>query len=517
MKWLVTFASIALLTAGAAAIPPDRNKPAADQYLVKSLPQVNFQIPKSWAGSLKVGSGYGDDSLFFWLWEAETQQGKNDLIIWFNGGPACSSLLGLFKMHGPVTFPRTSKKPQPNPYSWTRGANVVYIDQPIGTGFSTGTSDNTNMERNNAAVVKWLDSFFNVFPEMRSKKIHLMGESYAGLFLPYIAKEIQAQKPTLKAKLSSLSLGDSFWGNWAAMGNVPALAYIDEHRSNYATQMPADIYQALKKGDKDCGFPAVRAKITYPSSGPIIIPGNPSGVNFKRGPPPPPPPGYIPEQCDFDGGGTDTPERLAYIINHTECFGVCDPYDAAYNYYYSATVGREFNAYNINEHGYTGLYSDADYTAYLNRADVQAAIHAPRLQFTACNDDLRFAITGADRQNKPQPPSYTIVPTLISQGVKVHIFNGMLDFLIPHNGQELAIQNMTWAGTQGLTRPPTSDVLRSKSGQKVAQGREERGLSYYTFDDAGHRVAQDAPEAALQWLVKVVVKGPNAAWAWSLL
>lgn len=93
----------------------------------------------------------------------------------------------------------------------------------------------------------------------------------------------------------------------------------------------------------------------------------------------------------------------------------------------------------------------------------------------------------------------------------------MLDFLIPHNGQELAIQNMTWAGTQGLTRPPNSDVLRSKSGQKVAQGREERGLSYYTFDDAGHRVAQDAPEAALQWLVKVVVKGPNAAWAWSLL
>jgi carboxypeptidase C (cathepsin A) len=204
---------------------------------VKSLPQVNFQIPKSWAGSLKVGSGYGDDSLFFWLWEAETQQGKNDLIIWFNGGPACSSLLGLFKMHGPVTFPSTSKKPQRNPYSWTRGANVVYVDQPIGTGFSTGTSDNANMDRNNAAVVKWLDSFFNVFPEMRSKKIHLMGESYAGLFLPYIAKEIQAQKPTLKAKLSSLSLGDSFWGNWAAMGNVPALAYIDEHRSNYATQM----------------------------------------------------------------------------------------------------------------------------------------------------------------------------------------------------------------------------------------------------------------------------------------
>jgi carboxypeptidase D len=205
---------------------------------VKSIPQVNFSVPKSWAGSLKIGAGFGDDSLFFWLWEAETLQGKDDLIIWFNGGPACSSLTGLFKIHGPVTFPKTATKPQRNPYSWTRGANIVYVDQPIGTGFSTGTSgDGTNNADNTAAVVKWLDSFFTTLPNMRSKNIHLMGESYAGVFLPYIAQAVQAQKATLNVKLSSLSLGDSLWGNMAGMGNVAALSYIAEHRSNYGTQM----------------------------------------------------------------------------------------------------------------------------------------------------------------------------------------------------------------------------------------------------------------------------------------
>lgn len=204
---------------------------------MKSLPEVNFKIPKSWAGSLEVGSGFGNDSLFFWLWEAETNQGKNDLIIWFNGGPACSSLLGLFKIHGPVTFPRTATKPQRNPYSWTRGANIVYVDQPIGTGFSTGNSGNMDNEHNTAAVVKWLDSFFKTFPEMRSKKIHLMGESYAGVFLPYIAKEIQAQKATLKINIFSLSLGDALWGNWAAMGNVAAVGFLERHRNRYGTAM----------------------------------------------------------------------------------------------------------------------------------------------------------------------------------------------------------------------------------------------------------------------------------------
>ncbi|KFY88686.1 hypothetical protein V500_06195 [Pseudogymnoascus sp. VKM F-4518 (FW-2643)] len=514
MKLLVTLASIALLAVEAAGLPPDRNgggpNHAADQYLVKSLPQVNFKIPKSWAGSLKVGSGFGSDSLFFWLWEAETQQGKNDLIIWFNGGPACSSMPGLFKIHGPVTFPRTATEPQRNPYSWTRGANIVYVDQPIGTGFSTGTSNNTDNARNTAAVVKWLDSFFNTFPEMRSKKIHLMGESYAGIFLPYIAKEIQAQKATLKINISSLSLGDAFWGNWAAMNNVVALPFILAHRYSYGATMNRDMYDVLEKGDKDCGFRAVRDQITYPPSGPIHIPGNPSGANFKRNPPPPPP-GYDPEHCDFEGG-TNTPERLAYIMNYTTCYGVCDPFDAAYNYYYNS---RDFQPYNVNEHGHTDLYSDDAYIAYLNRADVQAAIHAPSIQFNNCNEALNINLATGDKKNHPEPAAYTIVPNLISQGVKVHIFNGVLDFIIPHQGQELVLQNMTWGGSQGFSRPPTSDTLRRTTGIFAGWGREERGLSYYTFQQAGHRVAQDEPEGALQWLVKVVVKGPNADWAWS--
>ncbi|OBT53744.1 hypothetical protein VE04_05308 [Pseudogymnoascus sp. 24MN13] len=503
MKFLVTVASIALLAVGAAwccRLTGMVVMQLTVKYLVKSLPQVNFKIPKSWAGSLKVGSGFGNDSLSFWLSEPETQQGKNDLIIWFNGGPACSSLLGLFKIHGPVTFPRATTKPQRNPYSWTRAANIVYVDQPIGTGFSTGTSNNTDNEHNTAAVVKWLDSFFNVFPEMRSKKIHLMGESYAGIFLPYIAKEIQAQKATLKVKLSTLSLGDAFWGNWAAMGNVVALAYIDEHRSNFGTEIAQNMYDVLKEGDKDCGFPGVRAQIKYP--------GNPSSSNFRRNPPLPPP-GYIPERCDFDGGGTDTPERLAYIINHTsdDCFGVCDPYDAAYNYYLSPTLNRDFVAYNINENSYAGLYYDGGYMAYLNRADVQAAMHAPRLDFSACNGGLQNTLITNDRKNHPQPPAYNIVPNLISQGVKVHIFNGMLDYVISHIGQELVLQNTTWGGSQGFSRRRQARWYAIPRDSKSAKGAR-RG-------NAGHRVAQDDPEGSLQWLIKVVVKGPNAAWAWS--
>lgn len=151
---------------------------------MNSLPQVNFNVPKSWAGSLPIGQGYGNGSLFFWLWDAETIRGKDDLIIWFNGGPGCSSLTGLFKINGPVTFPGTTETPKRNPYSWTKAANVLYVDQPAGTGFNTGpTTDISDPAVNEAALVQWLVAWFKIFPEMKKKKIHLMGESAAGVFV----------------------------------------------------------------------------------------------------------------------------------------------------------------------------------------------------------------------------------------------------------------------------------------------------------------------------------------------
>ena len=96
------------------------------EYAVKSLPEISFPISPSWAGSLPIGGAYGTDSLFFWLWQAETKAPSNDLIIWFNGGPGCSSLVGLFKENGPIQFYGNSTCPEPNEYSYTKLANVLY-------------------------------------------------------------------------------------------------------------------------------------------------------------------------------------------------------------------------------------------------------------------------------------------------------------------------------------------------------------------------------------------------------
>lgn len=153
---------------------------SADKFLVGSLPNVNFSLPKSWAGQISVPNTTNDE-LFFWLFEAETK--TNDLIIWLNGGPGCSSLSGLTKENGPLYFPGNVTSPQMNPYSWTKLASVLYIDQPVGTGFSGGSDEATTNAQLTQEFYGFLKGFYNVFPYLLSKDTYLMGESYAGIYV----------------------------------------------------------------------------------------------------------------------------------------------------------------------------------------------------------------------------------------------------------------------------------------------------------------------------------------------
>ncbi len=76
------------------------------------------------------------DALFYWLMRSRSSTPYNDpLVIWLTGGPGCSSSVAIFEENGPWKInPDLTLKT--NPFSWNNNANVVYMDQPLGTGFS---------------------------------------------------------------------------------------------------------------------------------------------------------------------------------------------------------------------------------------------------------------------------------------------------------------------------------------------------------------------------------------------
>eukprot|EP01031_Cornospumella_fuschlensis_P045738 gene45738-55982_t len=75
---------------------------------------------------------------FFWFFESRSSPSTDPLVIWLTGGPGCSSQLALLFENGPCKVSEDGLTTTPNPYSWNNNANILWVDQPAGVGFSYG-------------------------------------------------------------------------------------------------------------------------------------------------------------------------------------------------------------------------------------------------------------------------------------------------------------------------------------------------------------------------------------------
>lgn len=81
-----------------------------------ALPEVDFNIGESYAGNLPI-----DDTgktLFFWFVPTDNPAASDEITLWLNGGPGCSSLDGFFHEQGPVIWQAGTFRPVPNTWTW---------------------------------------------------------------------------------------------------------------------------------------------------------------------------------------------------------------------------------------------------------------------------------------------------------------------------------------------------------------------------------------------------------------
>ena len=202
------------------------------EFLVsQQIPGVPFELPHSWAGNLPV-SGNKDENkkLFFWLWGPTGSVGHDDVVIWLNGGPGCSSLDGIFEENGPFKFPQGQNTLVPNPYSWSNLSYVVWIDNPVGVGFTEGTPDIKGQEGLAKEFYGFLEQFFSTFKELQGKRLWITGESYAGKYIPYIANEVYSHsKGASGINLQGISINDpSFTTNWLGE-EAPVFEFFEQY------------------------------------------------------------------------------------------------------------------------------------------------------------------------------------------------------------------------------------------------------------------------------------------------
>lgn len=175
-------------------------------------------VVESYAGFFTVTKAT-DSNMFFWFIPAtDVDPLTAPVVIWLQGGPGGSSLFGMLELHGPyqsVYDENGNTVAESNPHAWSKKANVIYIDNPIGAGFSFCENNRclpTSQDDVGRELYECLMQFFKLFPEYQGLPFFPFGESYAGKFVPTIAKKIDAENPTadIKINLAGLGIGDGF-------------------------------------------------------------------------------------------------------------------------------------------------------------------------------------------------------------------------------------------------------------------------------------------------------------------
>lgn len=331
-----------------------------------------------------------------------------------------------------------------NDGAWNEFANVLFVDNPVGTGFSYVDTDSYLSELDDMAAqfIIFLEKWFNLFPEYEHDDIYIAGESYAGQYIPYIAKYIldrnKKQGVTYKWNLAGLLIGNG----WIS----PPEQYDAYLQFAYEKGLVA-------KGSDTASKLEVQARICQKE----LAVGQPRVDNG---------------QCE---------QILQDLLRLTkkkneECINM-----------YDVRLSDAFPSCGMNWP--PDLKS---VTPYLRRKDVIEALHINSNKVTGwveCNGQVSMAFSPTSK------PSIYLLPDILKE-VPILLFSGAEDLICNHLGTEALISNMQWGGARGFELSPGTWAPRRDwtfEGEAAGFWQEARNLTYVVFYNASHMVPFDYP------------------------
>lgn len=440
------------------------------------VPEVDFDIGESYAGLMPISKDVNETrKLYFWYFPSKNPLASNEITIWMNGGPGCSSLEGLSQENGPWLWQYGTYKPLPNPWTWQNLTNMVWVEQPVGTGFSQGKPNITTQAQLAEEFKGFFRNFVDTF-DLQNRSVYITGESYAGQYVPNIASSMLDEKNSEYFNVTGIMIYDPSINVDAVTEQVPTAAFVDYWGGLFPFN--ETIKAQIKDMDEKCGYTKYLNKhLTFPPKG--KFPDPPSTT----------------DECDI----FDFVYNAIFDIN--PCFDI----------YQVATTCPVL--WDINGGPGSGDYLPPGASLYFNRTDVKKAINAPlETSWLECSAENVFNTkSGLDRgAEKGHYSSTTVLPGVIDRVERTVIGHGMLDMVLLMNGTLLSIQNMTWGGQQGFQKPITDDFYVPfhndvQEGTVAASGimgktRTERKLTFVTINLSGHMVPQYQPSAAFRHL-----------------
>ncbi|KAH1048995.1 hypothetical protein GLYMA_08G008700v4 [Glycine max] len=395
-------------------------------------------------------------ALFYYFVESETDPASKPLVLWLNGGPGCSSLgVGAFSENGP--FRPNGEVLIKNEYSWNRETNMLYLETPVGVGFSYakgGSSYDTVNDETTVLLISqardnlvFLQRWFNKFPHYRHTDLFLAGESYAGHYVPQLAKlMIEINKKEKMFNLKGIALGN------------PVLEYATDFNSR------AEFFWSH----------GLISDSTYK----LFT----TGCNYSR---------YVSEYYR-DSISPLCSKVMKQVSRETSKF--VDKYDVTLDVCISSVLSQSKaicpQSQQTNES--IDVCVDDKVTNYLNRKDVQEALHAKLVgvqKWNVCSTILDYDMLNLE------VPTLPIVGSLIKAGVRVLIYSGDQDSVIPLTGSRTLVQKLA----RQLRLNTTIHYRVWFEGQQVGGWTQVYGniLSFATVRGASHEAPFSQPERSL--------------------
>lgn len=340
----------------------------------------------------------------------------------------------ITKENGPCHFLSGASTPSLNPYSFNEYANMLYVDQPIGTGFSYGTDPVTSTITAAPYVWKLLQAFFAQFPQYENRDFGIFTESYGGHYGPAFASYFESQNAAIASgtvtgqNISLVALGiNNGWFD----PTIQHKSYVDfTYNNTYGPLITSDQYTSYMKLYTSYCLPAL-------------------------------------QQCSGTTGTVIACQNAVSICNHY----IQGPLSQVAN----------FDVYDIRAPS-VDPNPPATYITYLQRQDVVTAIGAKSTYVECPNAPyIGFSNTGDDARS-----FLSTLSTVVKSGITTLIWAGDADWICNWFGGLASAEGITYSGSAEFkTKAVSSYTVKGKLGGTF---KTVGNLSWLRVFGAGHEV-----------------------------
>lgn len=440
---------------------------AADADEVVNLPGAQgIKSSRAYSGYISAPGATPTSKQMHYIFIESLNDPVNDpVVMWGNGGPGCSGLIGLFTENGPWR-PNKDLSLSFNEFSWTNVANMLYIESPVGVGFSySDESSDYDASDASTALLNYnlIQGFLARFPSLRANKLFISSESYGGHYLPTLAKQIVDENsaatnplinfqgfavgnPYTTVYSGSPAMFDTFWGH-----QLVPLPLMQQFKQNDCSNETF----SSNKAALTCF--AIESQIEN-SIGEL----NPYALDY---------PVCLSQSASAQAKKKGRAQRL-WMLHHLEAARAARMEESDIKHRKLADTQNLKDSYQPCEDDYT--------TSYLNDASVKRALHVKDdIKWGECSYTTRYNMSDSDVSMVPY------YQYLINGGYKLNIlvYSGDDDSVCATIGTQSWIWNMgypaqtTW--TPYLVEGQTAGFLSQFANTKLA---------FLTIHNAGHEV-----------------------------